>query len=191
MLGVDIPIGLSERNGRACETEARRLLGKRRSSVFNPPVRGLLLLVGTATHVEATAHHREIDGRGISVQGWNIAPKIKEWDDLLSADPVLQNRVREVHPEVAFTMWAGRPMEYSKKTREGRAERRELVEGHFGADAVGQVRERYPVGQVAHDDILDAFAVLWTAERIFRGEARTLPAEPPVDTSGLRMEIVV
>ena len=40
------------------------------------------------------------------------------------------------------------------------------------------------------DDILDAFAALWTAERIKNGTSQTIPAEPPTDSYGLRMEMV-
>ena len=40
------------------------------------------------------------------------------------------------------------------------------------------------------DDLLDAFAALWTAERILRGEAITVPKVPPEDRYGLRMEMV-
>jgi predicted RNase H-like nuclease len=43
----------------------------------------------------------------------------------------------------------------------------------------------------APDDVLDAFAALWSADRIARGEAINLPAIPPRDSVGLRMEIVV
>ncbi len=39
---------------------------------------------------------------------------------------------------------------------------------------------------VADDDIVDAFAALWTAERILRGDACTLPAAPPRERSALR-----
>jgi hypothetical protein len=44
--------------------------------------------------------------------------------------------------------------------------------------------------EVADDDILDAFAALWTAERIAPGEAVTLPEVPPRDRHGLPMEMV-
>jgi len=40
------------------------------------------------------------------------------------------------------------------------------------------------------DDIVDAFAALWTAERIHRGEAMSIPPIPPLDSHGLRMEMV-
>ena len=43
---------------------------------------------------------------------------------------------------------------------------------------------------VAVDDVLDAFAALWTAGRIARGEASTLPISPLRDSQDLPMEIV-
>jgi predicted RNase H-like nuclease len=39
---IDIPIGLSAVRSRSCDTEARRLLGVRKSSVFPAPVRATL-----------------------------------------------------------------------------------------------------------------------------------------------------
>ena len=39
------------------------------------------------------------------------------------------------------------------------------------------------------DDLLDAFILLWTAQRIIAGEAATLPEAPLRDPHGLRMEI--
>jgi predicted RNase H-like nuclease len=81
-------------------------------------------------------------------------------------------------------------MRYRKTSRAGREERLGVVESYFGSGAFGAVRELYPVGRVGHDDILDAFAALWSAERVLRGDARTLPCRPPVDQRGLRMEIV-
>jgi predicted RNase H-like nuclease len=35
-----------------------------------------------------------------------------------------------------------------------------------------------------------AFAALWTAERILRGEARSLPPEPSSDSVGLPMRMM-
>ena len=40
------------------------------------------------------------------------------------------------------------------------------------------------------DDIVDAFVALWTAERIACGTAISIPAKPPLDGYGLRMEMV-
>jgi len=38
--------------------------------------------------------------------------------------------------------------------------------------------------------IIDAFAALWTAERILAGTARSAPATPPRDAHGFAMEMV-
>lgn len=83
-------------------------------------------------------------------------------------------------------------MEHSKKVAAGREMRWKLVEGHFGdaaARAIRAIRDRYLVKQVGHDDILDAFAALWTAERISREEHETLPEHPATDARGLPMRI--
>jgi predicted RNase H-like nuclease len=50
VMGIDMPIGLSEDGARACDVEARRLLGPAHSSVFPAPVRPVL-----ATHSYADA----------------------------------------------------------------------------------------------------------------------------------------
>jgi predicted RNase H-like nuclease len=80
-------------------------------------------------------------------------------------------------------------MAHSEKTTQGQSKRRALIEDHYGNRAVPEVRSRYPVGQVGHDDIHDAFAALWTAERILAGTAVVVPDPPQVDAAGLRMEI--
>ena len=61
---------------------------------------------------------------------------------------------------------------------------------HFGREAYPTVRARYSPKDVANDDILDAFTALWTAERILRGEAQSLPASPPLDNEGLPMRMM-
>ncbi len=42
---------------------------------------------------------------------------------------------------------------------------------------------------VAEDDILDACVACWTAARIFEGQGIRIPADPPYDGRGLRMEM--
>jgi predicted RNase H-like nuclease len=81
-------------------------------------------------------------------------------------------------------------MRFSKKSVEGRRCRRALVDAHFGPAAFDDVRRKFLVKCVATDDIVDAFAALWTAERIFRGLVKTLPEGEARDAKGLRMEIV-
>jgi len=98
-----------------------------------------------------------------------------------------------VHPEVSFWHWnGGVPFVASKKSREGHAQRRALVEQRYGRGIAARARaETEPrVTWLADDDILDALAALYTAERIARGEHATLPEPAPRDAAGLPMRIV-
>jgi predicted RNase H-like nuclease len=187
VLTIDIPIGLTDSEPRECDREARRLLRpKRANSVFPAPVRPAL---EAPTYLEACAMSAAASGKRLSKQAHAILGRIREVDAILRSDPELRSRVREVHPEVCFYAWAGHPMEHPKRTPEGRAERLRLVEDRFGK-GFEVTRREIPQTQAADDDILDAFAALWTAERIFRGIATTVPPAPSEDRFGLRMEMV-
>ena len=187
VLTVDIPIGLSETGPRDCDVEARRLLTSLRgSSVFPAPVRPA---IDASSYTEACERSEAACGKRLSKQAHAIMWRIREVDEMLRGEPELQGRVREIHPEVCFYAWAGRPMQHAKRTGEGRAERLALVNEHFRG-AFDEVRASIPRRLAADDDILDAFAALWTAERIVRGEASTVPKAPPEDRYGLRMEMV-
>jgi predicted RNase H-like nuclease len=179
-VGIDIPIGLPETGPRLCDVEARRMIGARRSSVFPAPIRGLL---GAATYEEAAARCRERSGTGISRQAFGILHKIDEVDRLIT--PERQDHLVEVHPEVSFTALAGTPMQHSKRTGEGRAERLRTLCGVF-SDV--EVRAATPVAGTSPDDVLDAFAVAWTARRWSAGVHVRLGGAK--DERGLRMEII-
>lgn len=184
---VDIPIGLSEKGPRQCDIEARKLLGPRRSSVFPAPIRPVLQ---ARTRQEADRIRREIEGKGVSAQSFAIFKKVLEFDKILSTRPNLQERVKEIHPEVCFWAWNDKqPMSYNKKSDDGREERHNLVVKHFGVEVVEEIRIKYPLKYVSHDDIYDAFAALWTAERIYNGKAGLIPDPSPCDAMGLHMEM--
>ncbi|MGA1498663.1 MAG: DUF429 domain-containing protein, partial [Steroidobacteraceae bacterium] len=163
LLAIDMPIGLPEAGPRECDVLARRRLGAARgASVFAAPVRAALNARDYAT---ALARHRRADGRGLSRQAFNILPKIREVDRLLASRPNLRRRMIEVHPESSFAQWnGGAPIPAGKKTREGRQQRSHLVDTRWPG-----LREAFLAltlrREVAEDDILDAFAALWSAER--------------------------
>lgn len=181
---VDVPIGLFDRprpGGRECDQLARELLGDRRSSVFSPPLRRYL----------AAKHFSEV--RGMSIQSFSIRDKIKELDDFIT--PSFQERIVEGHPEVSFRTLAGRPLQSGKKSEAGNQERRRAL-----ASAAGNsfspfltnpraILQREGITRVQIDDLLDACIMLWTALRIVRGQAIRIPAAPPLDARGLRMEM--
>lgn len=124
---IDMPIGLPSAPSRKCDVEARRILGKRRNLVFPAPIREML----TAADYEAACAARQaVDGKRRSRQLFAILPRIKELDS--SVIPPLQERVREGHPEVSFTMMnAGVPMSFHKSKAEGVSERLELLRPEF------------------------------------------------------------
>jgi len=188
IIAVDIPIGLTDAGRRTCDIEARkRLRAPRASSVFPAPARAVL---NCASHHEASELHRTIDGSGFGAQAWGILPKIKEWDDALQSEPVRCSEVFEAHPEVCFWMLAGEiPMRFSKRTEAGARERRRLLKRAFGIAAVVGVLSSAARRGAKDDDVLDALALLWTAERIARGEARSLPEMIETDRLGLPMAI--
>jgi len=187
IIAVDIPIGLTEVGPRQCDIAARKLLGPRASSVFPAPIRPALQ---SKTRQHADEICRNIEGKGVSAQSFAIFKKVLEFDTILSTKPHLQDRVKEIHPEVCFWAWSNkRAMLYNKKSIGGRAERHELVVKHFGVEAVEETRAKYLVKCVSHDDIHDAFAALWTAERIFKGRAGVIPDPSPCDAMGLHLEM--
>ena len=188
VIAIDIPIGLPERGARQCDLQARRRLGPpRSSSVFPAPIRPVLTAESAD---EASAIRYGVEAKKMSRQAFAILPKIRQVDAALRGDPELRRRVREIHPEVCFYFLAGgRPMHHSKKTVLGRAERKALLTPVFG-DSVSEALEHRKILESAMDDVLDAFAALWTAERIVNGGCEIIPAIPLLDAFGLRMEMV-
>jgi predicted RNase H-like nuclease len=122
----------------------------------------------------------------------NILSKIKEVDTLLSKDKSAKQIIREIHPEICFRALAGhRPMEYPKKEEGGFLERKKILQSVYPLTenivegAFGTCRRK----EVARDDILDALAAAVTAKTGFN-RFLTIPEIPPVDSKGLRMEMV-
>jgi len=178
---IDIPIGLMSKGPRLCDIESRRFVGTRRSSIFPSPIRAML---DAKDYRDACAIRLGIDGKKCSKQLWAITPKIREVDDRMNAG--LQNRVYEGHPEVSFACMNGGTLKYSKHTPEGREQRVALLEEH--SPELRNLLKSHATLKM-DGDVIDAFACLWTARRVSRGEARRFPQDPPTDTRGLRMEI--
>jgi predicted RNase H-like nuclease len=81
-------------------------------------------------------------------------------------------------------------MAWKKKSNAGREEREMLIEAQYGHH-YRTAQSSLPHGRYNNDDLLDAFAALWTAERLSAKSERVLCSDLPVDSCGLRMEIVV
>ena len=182
ILAVDMPIGFVDmpRPARQCESEARKLLPGKASSVFPTPCRPAL---ACTTHAEANATSRKL-GIGLNQQTFHLFPKMREVDQLLRTMPHLKQLVYEAHPELAFArMNGGKPVLSKKRKPEGYAERRKLLARHGFKTKV----ERLP--GAARDDILDAIAVCRTALLITERKATRLGPADAFDRYGLPMNI--
>lgn len=194
VIAVDMPIGLPERTGaggRAAENAVRPLLGARQSSVFSVPSRAAIAendYRGACAAAFATSD----PPRKVSKQLFNIAPKIREVDVALRADPALAARTYEVHPELAFwRLNGGQPLTEPKKVKSrcyepGLKLRRGLL---IAAGLSRAIVDGAPPKGAGADDLLDALACAAVARRLHKGEATPYPDPPPRDAHGLPMAI--
>ncbi|STO07650.1 DUF429 domain-containing protein [Exiguobacterium aurantiacum] len=141
---VDMPkeLGTTEKPDRTCDAYLRSQLTKRKSSIFTPPIEEVL---NEETYEAANLKSRELVGKGISKQAWNLAPRIREFQTLDRDD------VFESHPEVCFAVMTGREAEFSKKTEAGEAERIELLRRYSNSSPW-----KWKMSNVQVDDIIDA-----------------------------------
>jgi predicted RNase H-like nuclease len=180
VVAIDMPLGLLESGWREADRVARSLLGPRRSSVFAIPPQAVW---AEASYQAANQRCRELTGQGFSVQAWGLRAKLLEANRYRET---CGHPLYEVHPELAFSAMAGRPLAYSKHTTAGRDLRRELLARHglaVPANPTGIV----PLAPVT--DILDAAALAWSAWRIATGQAVTLPDRPQHDRQGREIAI--
>ena len=180
VIGVDMPIGLPIDTSRHSDIEARKFLRPRGATVFATPPRAC---IDATDYADACARARVATGKAISIQAWNIVSKIKELDAAVTRE--LEHRVAEIHPECSFLMMNHtRPLD-SKHIASGREQRVELIRRFFSVTPVAPRGARL-------DDVLDAYAVLWSTERFACGEHLTMPANATHrDARGIAMRIVV
>ncbi len=188
VIAVDMPIGFEEHPssppGRACERQARQLLGARRSSVFPSPLR---IALSASDYAQANQLNRAAGGQGLSRQAFNLFPKIREIDAVMTPD-LSRGVVFETHPEVSFAVLSGAPAVHRKKARAGRLERLDLLIREGLPEALFE-HHPFKSSLCAPDDLVDAGLCVLTAQRIAAGEARRLPDSPPEDGQGLIMAI--
>lgn len=175
VVAVDMPIGLPDKAPRQADLLARSAIGRLSSSVFTTPVRAALL---APTHRDAVLINRELTGQGLSIQAYGLRGKLFEVDQWVKRAGAL---VVEVHPEVSFAQLAGAPLTVRKSTWAG-AERRRALLADAGIALTGELGlEGQAVGV---DDVLDAGAAAWSALRVARGDAVSLPNPPETFADG-------
>lgn len=176
-IGVDIPIGLPAAGPREADRLARARLPGAASRVFPTPIRATL--AHRDDYQGALAASRAADGRGLSKQAFFLLDAIADVDAHLP-----DGRIREVHPEVSFAAMAGGGPLSSKKSSAGRQERVSAI-----VPALASMGLALDARSIPGEDHLDALACLWTAARVARGTAVTLPHPAPLDALGRPMAI--
>ncbi|MCH8223852.1 MAG: DUF429 domain-containing protein [Chloroflexi bacterium] len=199
VLAVDMPVGLVNNGSRQVDGIARKLLGKKSSSVFTPPERMLLEYAALNNHLSDAREGSYMDSyeavnewaqkfldHGVPPYAFGIFPKIAEVDRYMTEkrDP----RVHEAHPELAFRLMNGHVVvEDSKRTEEGATARAKLLQQYVGVIAEDIEVQKAPGADAAIDDLHDALALLWTAARINSGDAERIPEVVDFDPVGLDM----
>ncbi|SMO91584.1 DUF429 domain-containing protein [Gracilimonas mengyeensis] len=183
---IDMPIGLEdEEYTRTCDEQLRKKLGgEYASSVFSPPIRPALT---APTYVEATMISQEYTDKKITLQAWNITPKIQMVDELLRADDSLKEKVLESHPEFLFQDLNGGMIYQKKNLKKGIKHRVELLEAQepIVDDFFRDIKEEFRRNEVEEDDIVDAMVLALYAKRSVEQGLKTLPEEVEYDSEGL------
>ncbi|GAB3348571.1 DUF429 domain-containing protein [Modestobacter lapidis] len=182
VVGIDMPIGLSEDGARACDIVARRLLARAgaASSVFPTPVRAVL---ATDDYAEARALSRAATSppRAPSAQAFMLVRAIRDLDDALGDPPT--DRVVEVHPELAFRDGLGGVTD-RKGTASGSMQRLTALRTVMEVEtALADAPPRVPL-----IDALDACAAAWSAQRLAAGRAECV-GDGTRDSRGRPMRI--
>ena len=180
VVGIDMPIGLSDDGVRACDVAARRRLGRAGSSVFPTPVRAVL---ATDDYAEARALSRAATDppRAPSAQSFQLVRAIRSLDDALGDPPA--DHVVEVHPELAFRA-LDPELRDAKVTARGMARRLAALRTVMDVDAA--LLAAPP--RVPAVDALDACAAAWSARRVADGTAGCV-GDGATDARGRPMRI--
>jgi predicted RNase H-like nuclease len=174
---INVPIGFldtPDKGARTCDLQARKLLRRRGTAVHNAPSRAVFdgLVGPSEDRLDAVTR--------------TMLPRYREVAKEMSA--YRQRVVYEGHPELSFyQLHKDIPLKRSKVIAEGREERRTVLEDKIRGS------ERYlddGVVNAPQKHVYDAFALLWTARRVWGHAAKRIPIEPEWDSEGLRMEIV-
>ena len=133
----------------------------------------------------------------MSKQTFAILPKIEEIDATMRVDLARQEWIVEVHPEVCFIVLAkelgdavpatGLP---PKQRTAGRLARLALLERVFSDVGERVAAETWPRSDVGTDDVLDAYAALWTARRYASNPQSVVRLGGDADDEGLFRRMV-
>jgi len=183
---IDMPIGLEDQQyTRECDRLLRKRLGaKYSSSVFSPPIRQAL---NTSSYQEASVTSFKQTKKKLSLQAWNITPKIIFIDALLQEKHEFKTKVLESHPELLFQELNRGIIPQKKNSKEGIQRRLELLSAEelFADDFFRIIKEKHKRSEVREDDILDSMVLAYYAKQSIKKGIKTIPLEVEYDSKGL------
>ena len=176
---VNAPIGYVDRpesGMRTCDREARSMLGRHAQAYRYNPARSIIR--------DGLAVHERTD----EVFNTLLLPRYRDVANQMS--PYRQRVVHEGHPELSFFQLNGNmPLTWPESSDQGREERHQLLARRF-AD-LESLLEGTRDTDLPERTVLGAFALVWTARRVFARAADRIPTDPEWDSEGLRMQIVM
>lgn len=187
---IDIPIGLSENKEELRpDSELRKLLKGKASSVFNCPCRQS---VYAKNYLEAIELNKKILGVSINPLSYAITSKIREVDMFLQENTEWKNKLTESHPEFCFMKFNnGTPIFENKTKQEGQLKRIAALSNYYSD--TGKVIEKYKndtSSKVKLDDAIDALCLAVMGIKGIENGFSTIPDLPMEDSKGIKMQIV-
>lgn len=133
----------------------------------------------------------EYTEKKLTLQSWNITPKIRVLDELLIRREGWGERVLESHPEWLFNRLNGGMIFQKKNLKKGIRHRLELLseKSEWAEEFFRIIKEEYRRSEVGEDDIVDAMVLALYANKSVKEGIKTIPEEPPIDGQGLPMAI--
>lgn len=177
-IGVDMPLGLTTGTvRREADALARAFVGPRGNTVFPTYPREVYEAPNYDAAREACL---KLTGGSISRQAYALGERILELEQTVNE----QRDVREVHPEVSFRAMAKQDLSWAKTSWNGLHERTQLLLEQ-GVEMPTNIRQ---IGNAGAEDVLDATAAAWSANRIANRTAKSFP-DPPQSADGRQVAI--
>jgi predicted RNase H-like nuclease len=172
---VDMPLGLMDSSERIADRLVSTMLEKRWASVFITPPGPVFL---ETDYAAACARSFELVGWKLSQQAWGLRTKLIEANALYDSNSL---PLYEVHPELCFLNLGLRYDDGSKRSLRGQRARLRVLQaaGIEIPEDLGPAIEKIPA-----DEIPDAAAAAWTAQRIATGQAQCVPEPKQINERG-------
>ena len=139
---------------------------------------------------EFSEHANDAGEPGIRDRYRRPPEKVREVHDYMRANHGSGHSLYEVHPRLSFLELKGGIADRSPDERTPRfRDQLGYLCDIFPSDALYQALTAFRHAEASRHDILDAFAMLWSAKRIATSRAERLPSIPVYDARGFDMAI--